>query len=195
MKIQIQIERLPKVCSKCDKVTTCARPSDLRKKCYQSWYNKTQRDPEAEKLRQAMYRRKKFARAMCSRIKNQARKAGLVFTLTPSWFQTQLNTGVCAATGIPFVLPTYTPGARGKRSAWTPSVDRIDNTKGYTQKNCQLVVWMYNLAKSDYSEKDVARLSMAFAGKAIKEKFEGKNSSIGSFAEGMHQGAIAAKGI
>ncbi len=195
MKIEIKSKSLPKVCSTCEKLDSCVRPSKLVRQCYQRWYNRTQRDPQAEKQRQAQYRQTKFDRSICSRIKTQARKSGLEFTLTPGWFKKQLNKGVCAATGLRFQMPKYTPGARGKRGPWTPSVDRIDNTKGYTAGNCQLVVWMYNLAKSDYSEKDVARLSMALAGKAIAERFEGKKSSIRSFAEGMHQGAIDAKGI
>ena len=34
-------------------------------------------------------------------------------------------------------------------------MDRIDNTLGYTQENCRMVCWGYNLTKNNYTDRDV----------------------------------------
>jgi hypothetical protein len=130
----------------------------MQKKCYQSWYNRTQRDKQAEKLRQALYRQTSFANSMLARCKAQAQKAGLDFDLDLNWFETNLKGKKCAVSGLDFVMPVYEPNARGKRGPWTPSVDRIDNSRGYVKENCRLVVWMYNLAKSNYEENEMHKL-------------------------------------
>ncbi len=52
-----------------------------------------------------------------------------------------------------------------------------------------------NFAKSDSLENDVARLSMAFSGKAIKEKIGGKSASIRKYSEGTHQAPLVKNGF
>lgn len=153
--------RIHKVCIECEKYSFCDRDVNMRKRCYQRWYNSTQRNPEVEKLRQALFRQKYFANSMLSRCKSQAAKANLYFGLDIKWFKAELAKGVCAATGISFVMPSYQPGAKGKRGPWTPSVDRIDNSKGYIKSNCRLVVWIYNLAKNSYEDADVHKMCAA----------------------------------
>ena len=165
--------RVSKICSSCEQFSSCSRPSDMQKKCYQSWYNRTQRDKQAEKLRQALYRQTSFANSMLARCKSLAQKTGLDFDLDLDWFKKNLKGMKCAASGLDFVMPVYEPNARGKRGPWTPSVDRIDNSKGYVKENCRLVVWMYNLAKSNYKENEMYKLCNA----VIKYKTS-KNNGI-----------------
>jgi len=105
-----------------------------------------------------------------------------VFNLTLDWVRKQLEEGKCAVTGISFQFPDYAPGTRGKRAAWTPSVDRIDNTKGYTTDNCRLVVWIYNLAKNNYADEDVAHLAQSLISRIRQE--DTKSSAQG--AEYVH---------
>lgn len=103
------------------------------------------------------------ARAMCNAARSRAKRFDLEFDLTPEWVQKRLETKHCEATGIPFRF-------RGKeklkvgyksRDARTPTIDRIDNSKGYTRDNCQVVVWIYNLAKGSYSHKTVVKFARA----------------------------------
>lgn len=47
--------------------------------------------------------------------------------------------------------------------SWRPSLDRIDNSKGYTLDNIQWVVWMYNRAKGSGPDDDVMIMAMALA--------------------------------
>ena len=61
----------------------------------------------------------------------------------------------CAQTGLQFDLDT--------RSPWGPSIDQVEAGGGYTPDNIQLVCAMYNLAKSTYSDSDVALFGLALA--------------------------------
>lgn len=64
--------------------------------------------------------------------------------------------GCCAKTGNKFVLET---NGLANKSPYNPSVDRIDNTKGYTKDNVQLVTYHYNIAKSTYTEEQLIQLA------------------------------------
>ena len=80
----------------------------------------------------------------------RAKKEGWDFDLTHDWFGARMKHGRCQATGIKF-------GEEG--TPWVASLDRIDSTRGYTQDNCWLVCWFFNLAKSDKSLKDLIHLA------------------------------------
>lgn len=62
----------------------------------------------------------------------------------------------CQATGVELVL---IKDDNVTHSAFRPSVDRIDNSKGYTKDNCRVVAVIYNKAKSDYNDEDVLKMA------------------------------------
>ena len=66
----------------------------------------------------------------------------------------------CEVTGMPFNPRFWAAGPKGP---WSPSVDRIDPKKGYIKDNCQLVIWMYNAAKQEFSHDDVVLFASALA--------------------------------
>jgi hypothetical protein len=85
------------------------------------------------------------------------------FDLTREWAIEKMA-GVCEVTGLPFELDK----PDGYRFyPWAPSVDRIDCKRGYTQDNCRLVVWIYNMAKSEWCDEDVLKMARALV--AAKE--------------------------
>jgi hypothetical protein len=66
----------------------------------------------------------------------------------------------CAETNIPFVImdKQYKVGERnalGINSLLLPSIDRIDNNKGYTMDNIRIVTNGYNNLKNIHSDLDV----------------------------------------
>ncbi|KKN55442.1 hypothetical protein LCGC14_0582120 [marine sediment metagenome] len=73
-----------------------------------------------------------------------AKVRGLDATLTKEWIEEKLN-GVCEATGLGFELT----GGRGPKS---PSLDRMDSSKGYTPENTRMVLWAINLACGDWGQ-------------------------------------------
>ena len=89
--------------------------------------------------------------------KKRARIDGLEFTLTNSFITLLWNkqAGKCAKTGVEM-------GRIGDK--WlSPSIDRIDSTKGYTEDNVQWTCWRYNAAKSNMSDDAFIALCLAVA--------------------------------
>lgn len=74
--------------------------------------------------------------------KQRAKHRKFSFDLTLEWARS-IWTGRCALTDIPMVV---NPGNRGP-SPMSPSLDRIDNTKGYLQSNCRFILSGLNSLK------------------------------------------------
>lgn len=84
---------------------------------------------------------------MLGAAKNRAKDKLWAFDLHKDWLRKRLEAGCCEATKIPFDF-----GARAAAAPFSPSIDRIDNSKGYTQDNCRVVVWLLNRARSCYTD-------------------------------------------
>ena len=98
-------------------------------------------------------------RSAKSRVKLRARNKNIEFNLTNDWVRAKLEKGVCEATGLPFVLPDGT-GKPGP-SCFSPSLDRINPNKGYTEDNTRLVIHSFNAAKNDGTDEDVLKMARA----------------------------------
>ena len=67
------------------------------------------------------------------------------------------NNRSCAVTGMPFslaLLPTST------RRPFSPSLDRIDSSKGYSRDNCRLVCTCVNFAMQEWGDDIVKRMAV-----------------------------------
>ena len=125
--------------------------SEKHAKCRQR-YQQTQKFSIAYKRYQIKPSTK--IRHLFTAAKARARNKNLEFSLVLKEIEDIIYQGSCQVTGLPFDL---SPG-KGPRS---PSIDRIDPTKGYIPENCQIVVWIYNAAKNQWSHEDVAMMSRA----------------------------------
>ena len=76
--------------------------------------------------------------------KSRARKKNVAFGLTIDWAANRW-TGRCDLTGIEFVTGLRGPGAK----LLSPSIDRIDPSKGYVPENCRIIIWCVNAFKYD----------------------------------------------
>lgn len=83
--------------------------------------------------------------------KQRATKKGLDFDLEVEWILAKLETGVCELSGMPFNFGYETSRQNpGKKNPHSPSIDRVDSTKGYTKDNCRIVLWAVNTAMSHW---------------------------------------------
>lgn len=105
-------------------------------------------------------------RRILNTSKKNAKAKKIEHSINKKWCLTKLR-GVCEATGIPFDLSIE--GIYKKMNPFAPSIDRINNDLGYTTDNCQMVIWIYNCSKNNFSEKDLYTMC-----KAIVEKNENK---------------------
>ena len=108
------------------------------------------RRAEGERIKSERKLRSKI-RARWRMTKKGAEARELNFTLTEEDVDNLLHSGVCARTGIAFE-------AAGDFAA---SIDRVDNTGGYTIDNVQAVCWIYNRAKGASTDAVVLRMAKA----------------------------------
>lgn len=95
--------------------------------------------------------------SMYSAKKAGAGQAGKEFSLTPEWFEERLERNKCEITGITFQFTSD-----GQRlNPFSPHIDRIDPSKGYTESNSQMVCAIYNMAKLDWTHSDVMKMAEA----------------------------------
>ena len=139
----------------CGETDIYNKKRSLCKKCYFSWYNKTQRNKEDERIRLAEYKKNYPEKIMLANFKASAKKQGISINLTSEWIKEKLDKGICETSGLPIVKKPYLKGDRGRRTFYAASLDRIDNSLGYTQENCRIVCWGYNLIKNNYTDRDV----------------------------------------
>jgi hypothetical protein len=102
------------------------------------------------------YRRTPRGRAvhLVGGAKRRALKLNIPFSLSVEFVARAITNGHCEATGVPFFMGNG-------RHPFSPSLDRKDQTKGYTDDNVQVTLWMYNAAKGTGTHADVTRMAEA----------------------------------
>ena len=123
-------------------------------------YRKTAKNKEYEAAYRKAYLKSFDGKAskLLSASKHRAKRKGVEHTLTLGWVKDHLSPMRCAVSGIPF---TFHIEADRTRAPFSPSIDRIDSLRGYTQDNCQIVCLIYNVAKGEGDHSDVLTLSKA----------------------------------
>lgn len=87
--------------------------------------------------------------------KQQCAEKGIPFDLDGTWAYKRLSKG-CELTGIPFELDVD-----GSISLYSPSIDRIDPTKGYTKDNCRLILNSLNCFKGTGTDEHIFQIAEA----------------------------------
>ena len=111
-----------------------------------------------------------------SKAKVRARKKGLEFTLSRAPLIASLERGTCPITGLPFYFGLGDARAGRQRTTHplSPSIDRIDSSRGYTDDNVRVVCWAINMGCSEWGF-DVARYvwarALGFPSPAVPDAF------------------------
>lgn len=108
-----------------------------------------------------------LAAKMIADAKGRAVANGWLFDLDVEWLVEKLKLGRCEVTGIEFSF--LDKGDGQKTHPWRPSLDRVDSQGCYTKNNVQVVVWMYNQAKNEWTKDQLMTLAKALAKPLIKE--------------------------
>jgi len=97
-------------------------------------------NPDKIKANQKRYRLRHPIRTMLAKAKQRAKQSGLDYDLEESKLSIPKT---CPWLGIPITL-------EGPKDN-SPALDRVDNTRGYTQDNVEIISWKANRLKSDAS--------------------------------------------
>lgn len=104
---------------------------------------------------------KQRANALYQNARRRALETGIEFSLTKRFIEIALEKGFCEQTGIKFDMQSDAETNSGRR--WfTPSIDKIDPKKGYTDANTQIVVWCYNAGKGEMSDEEFLQFAIQF---------------------------------
>lgn len=87
---------------------------------------------------------------LLTNVKCRARKRGIVFDLEHNDIYIP---SLCPALGIPLYF------SKVGRSDHTPSIDRIDNCKGYTKENIQIISDKANRMKNNASKEELHKFA------------------------------------
>jgi len=121
------------------------------------------RNPERDKELNTALRQKARATSpwvgMVKSARIRSREIGLDFDLTEEWARDQW-TGKCEVTGIAFDLVNGTIKERMR----SPSIDRIDNNRGYTKDNVRFVLWAVNAIKGTGTDAEMLEVAKAIVG-------------------------------
>jgi hypothetical protein len=88
------------------------------------------------------YYRDDPARSLLKSVKQGAKKRGIQVAITEADIRIP---GVCPVLGIPLRI------AEGRMDDNSPSVDRLDSSRGYTPDNINIISWRANRLKNDAS--------------------------------------------
>lgn len=133
-----------KLCRKAANKESYDRNAMTRRDAKQVYRN---REPEKTKasIRRALAANR--ARFLVQGAKDRANKTGLAFDLDQyiPQIQSRIDQGFCEMTGLPLSV-------QGGRTWDSPSLDRIEPSKGYVYSNLRLVCFAINTALNNWGE-------------------------------------------
>jgi hypothetical protein len=104
---------------------------------------------------------REYARSMVNTARNRAKTTGVAFDLDRNWLEEKLRSGPCEVTGLPFDLTPASQKGRKGQKPHAPSLDRKVAGGNYTKDNVQVVVHVYNVAKSNWGHDAVTAMAAA----------------------------------
>jgi hypothetical protein len=101
--------------------------------------------------------------SLLGNAKRRAKLKGLDYDLDLQWLLNlyQIQNGSCVLTGLPFSFE-FNKEFKRQFMPFSPSLDRIDSSKGYTKENTRLVCTAINIAMNHYGEKTFAEVATAY---------------------------------
>jgi len=117
------------------------------------WYR--EKEPQYTRTYRAKILSKFPWKYLLTSRRSDAKNRGLAFDLTNEWAAARW-TGKCEITGIAF----RANGTRGPHP-FSPSLDKIDPSKGYVQDNCRFILWGCNAIKGVGTDADMYEIAKA----------------------------------
>lgn len=113
------------------------------------------------RVRRSAMRRARYAKdpigTLIQGAKDRAKELSVPFDLDQhvEHYRNAVKAGTCELTGLPFVAGT------GRRSPFSPSLDRVRPELGYVHGNVRAVVWALNAGMGNWGLSDFAEVAKA----------------------------------
>ncbi len=117
------------------------------------------------------------------RAKQRARKKGFAFDLVMADLVEMLDrqNGRCAVSGMEFDIRPHP--RRGEKRPFCMSIDRLDNSRGYTRDNVRITTVIVNTALLTWQEKDFMRMCRAISKKPFCPTLVLRGTDAGHLAD------------
>lgn len=132
-----------------------------------------------------------WAKHLYTQTKWRAHARGTEFLLTKDEWVARV-TDRCELTGIPFEIGTRTSAAKHYKRPYAPSIDRRDNSLGYTAENIRVVCTCVNLAMNVWGEEVLLKMA---AGLMLKQyDASAWRKAAGKLPEGVKLHHVTSRG-
>ena len=142
-KVQVENSKIPSrvkyFCKDCNSNLTSKDKNRILRVKIEGFHDK-------EKTQRRESHKRNIIHNMVLRAKSRARKYGYVFELKDSDI---IIPEICPLLNVPFILGNY------KNYEYTPTIDRIDNSKGYTKDNIWIISKKANSMKNSATFKEL----------------------------------------
>lgn len=132
-----------------------ATTTEAKRQANATWYEKNK--GKSRELNRA-WRGSTPASALLYSCRKSAKARGLECSLTLEQVVELARPMVCSMTKLPL---RWDKDGDSFRNPWGPSIDRLDNSRGYVPDNVRLVCCAFNIMRSDFSDDVVRTLARA----------------------------------
>lgn len=128
------------------------------KKCYGVRYKYVHSKKKNKTWQKYAKSEKGVITLLLNNAKDRAKRNNVLFSLDRDWLDKKLKVGVCEVSGIKFKREVT---ERYRANPFAASIDKIDSKGGYTKENCRLVCFCVNMARSDWGDEVLIKMSKA----------------------------------
>lgn len=155
-------------CKICSKEFDHIRGQTPKRKEYQKKRSQT---PRLKNLRKKYYNDHREVldyriKLSLKRAKKRAKEKNILFEINLEWTKKQWEkqNGKCLLSGMPFDL---TPSSY-RVNPYSPSLDRIDSSMGYTKDNTRLILSQINFSINEYGFEEYLKIAKACLNNLLK---------------------------
>ena len=155
-------DQLNYTCKLCQRAYN--RDNHTRNKAVRLSVRKARYCPAANAARRVKIMRDQRATMFVWNLRKRAEKRKLAFDLNQhvESIQARIDAGYCEMSGIPFDM-------KSSKQFDTPSIDRINNNRGYTYDNIRVVCYGLNIAMNHWGEEVLAKFIQIWLQKRAAE--------------------------
>lgn len=134
-------------------------------------YEYSKKERERREERRADLQRTSLSIELIPIYRKRANSKKIEFTIDHEWLDTSLKAqgDKCAVSGLPFdYLPQKKKGRKHFKNPMRPSLDRINNSRGYEPDNIRIVLHCVNIAINEWGLELYQQVCKAVANEADK---------------------------